>query len=287
MHLHVPAFKKCVPECLCRHPGIDKHQCRSFSLQCMCKRICLFFEVIPDELHVDIEMFCNGNLYDRTLPCPAQEPGNLFGITNCCREPDALEVSGIDMNSFERNGKLCAALAASHLMDLIDDDKPDLGEMFSQPFSHEERLESFRSGDKQIRGRERLLAPLPHRCIPVPDPYCKPELVAPPFHAGEDIPVERAQGRDIQRLDPATGWHRYKRIKDRKHCALGFSGPGGRDEYNVLSGKHKRDCLHLRVGKRRKPPFFDACLHPWVHLVNRCRHFQANSKVRYMFRRRG
>ena len=77
------------------------------------------------------------------------------------------------MQPFQRNGKLCTPLAPRQLVDFIHDHVPDLLEMLPEALSHKERLNSFRSGNKEIRGVERLLAALCHWRISMPHSHRK------------------------------------------------------------------------------------------------------------------
>ena len=107
-------------------------------------------EIVADVLYGDIQLFCNGHLHDRERARTAEEPGDLIGVPHRCRKPDPLELSRVHVEAFESDRELGPALAAGKLVDLIDDNEPDIGEVLPEPLPHKERLQGLRSGDQEV-----------------------------------------------------------------------------------------------------------------------------------------
>ncbi len=187
--LDVPTGVEFVPESLGGHPGVDEDEGGAGQIKALPDGPRLSGEVLPGKPDVDIETACDRHFDKRERPGPAEEPADLVRVSDGRREADPLELPRVGGQTLERHRELGAPLAVGKLVDLIDDDVPDVLQMLPKAPAHEERLQGLRGGDKEVGRGERLLPPLVLRRIPVPDADREPELPAPPHHPREDIPV--------------------------------------------------------------------------------------------------
>ena len=134
MHFHVAPGEEGMTQSLCSYPGANKDEGRTPRSSARQGPV-LVLEVVTDKINGNIQLFC-GTGYSTISQ--GREPHRNRAISRISygrRKAYALEFPGVFGEPFKRDSKCTPAFLARHLVDFIDHDKPDMFEMFTQPFS--------------------------------------------------------------------------------------------------------------------------------------------------------
>ncbi len=189
MDLDVAAGVELMAEGLSSHPGVDEDEGGAGGIEALLDGPRLGGEVLSGELDVDREAACDRDLDERERAIPAEKPTDIVRVPDGRREADPLEFPCAGNQALERHRKLGSPFAVGKLVNLVDDDIPDILQVLAEALAYEQCLQGLRGRDEEIRRVQCLLSPLVLRRIPVPDPDRESEFPAPPLHPIEDVPI--------------------------------------------------------------------------------------------------
>ena len=124
--LDVAAGIELVPESLGGHPGVDEDEGGPRGVEAISDGPRLGGEILPGKPDADLEVARHRHLDERERPGSAEEPPDLIRVPDGCREADPLELSRVGGQALERDRELGPPFAVGELVDLVDDDVPDV-----------------------------------------------------------------------------------------------------------------------------------------------------------------
>ena len=148
VHLNIPTFIEGMPQRFGSDPGLQR-QGLILAFSGLSKGLSLPLEIIANEPNGDIQPFFNRNRNNRERACTAKKTRNIPDFRPLPRDQSA-EIHRHIHGAVQGQPQLGTAFAAGEFMYLIDDHETDLGEVLTEPFSHEECLNGLRGGDKKI-----------------------------------------------------------------------------------------------------------------------------------------
>ena len=132
MYVYITSPIQSMSQRFCRYPCIHKKQRRRFTGQTSFNCFDLAREFISGKADLHLNVWCDRNIYQITVPFPDKKPHDLFRISYCCRKSDALKFSGIFNESFKCYRKLNTTFATGKFVNLIDNDIVNIFQVFPQ-----------------------------------------------------------------------------------------------------------------------------------------------------------
>ena len=189
VHIDIAPLNQFVTQSLGGHSRIHEDEGGILRVNRLFDGFHLLREGFAGILHVDREQGGDGYVDKLIRSLSAEIFGNGVGIAYRCRECNPLEFAGILPQALESDRKLCAALVAGKLVNLVHDDVTHVFHVLPQFFAGEHRLKSLGCRYKQVGRLQCLFSSLRLCRVAVADADGKPEFMAPPLEAQEYVAV--------------------------------------------------------------------------------------------------
>ncbi len=162
-----------------------------------------------------------------------EETRDLVGVADGGREADPSDRStGERVQPLEGDPELGPPVGADELVHLVHDDRPHVGDRPPEQLPHEQDLERLGRSEQEVGGLTRLGEARGRARVPVAHGGLEPDLLDQGHESMLEVPVQRAQGRDVEdrdrsaRLGQASG-------QKRKERRFGLPRARGRDQQRV------------------------------------------------------